>query len=236
MLPLVGLLARAVVVVAAATTASGKRCACTGSRATDPACCWQGHAFVPNALERTPLRGWRSWQAYSQEINQVIMEDTMRGLAKQRQLGGEFSSLAAAGYTDVGLDAGYEMIGEGYGGSCHTRDGHMLVNRTRFPSFKKMTDTAHALHLTASWYLNNDPCKGANETAVGPTYVTDSTDAVAFGFDGKQITARSLRPSTPTVPTQLRTGAGRALARMQGSSSILRAVAPLTTSLSGRWR
>ena len=85
---------------AAADTLDGRgRCVCTGDRAADPRCCWHGHAFVPQQprLEQTPLRGWRSWQAYSTEINQAIMEDTMRGLAKKRQLGGGFSSLAAAG-------------------------------------------------------------------------------------------------------------------------------------------
>ena len=127
------------------------RCRCTGNRDKDPACCWQGHKFVPNKLEPTPLCGWRSWQAFSLDVDQTIMEDTMRGLAKQRQLGGDFSSLAAAGYTDVGLDAGYEMIGKGFGGSCHTKDGHMLVNKTRFPDMGKMVAAAHGKGVSMGW-------------------------------------------------------------------------------------
>ena len=200
---------------AAADTLDGRgRCVCTGDRAADPRCCWHGHAFVPQQprLEQTPLRGWRSWQAYSTEINQAIMEDTMRGLAKKRQLGGSFSSLAAAGYADVGLDAGYGMVGHGFGGSCHTESGHMLVNASRFPSFNQMTDTAHALGLTASWYLNYDGCKGSNETRSGApwasgcngvpwennctgTYDTDSADAVKYGFDGVKFDLQGGGPS-----------------------------------------
>jgi hypothetical protein len=126
------------------------------------------------------------------------MEDTMRGLAQKRpQLGGSYESLSDAGYVDVGLDAGYEMIGKGYGGSCHTKDGHMLVNKTRFPNFNAMNSVAHKLGLTSSWYLNNDPCKGKNETLVGPTYDTDSADAVKYGFDGVKFDSQGgVRPIT----------------------------------------
>lgn len=40
-------------------------------------------------------------------------------------------SLFDAGYQDVGLDAGYEMIGQGYNGACHNKAGHMLINLER---------------------------------------------------------------------------------------------------------
>ena len=83
----------------------------------------------------------------------------------------------------------------GYEGSCHTKDGHMLVNKTRFPSFTSMNAVAHELGLTSSWYLNNDPCPGKNETAVGPTYTTDSADAVKYGFDGVKFDSQGGGPS-----------------------------------------
>ena len=147
-------------------------CVChAGAAPPNPPCCFEGHRFEPNELGMTPPRGWRSWQAYSLDVDQGIMEDTMRGMTKQRPLGpaGAMVSLAGAGYVDVGLDSGYEMVGHGYEGGCHTESGHMLVNASRFPSFNAMTDTAHGLGLTASWYLNCDGCKGRNETATGPT-------------------------------------------------------------------
>ncbi len=174
----------------------GAACKCTGVRSADPQCCWEGHAFDPGALEPTPMRGWRSWNAFASEIDQQIMEDTMRGLAKKRFMGGSrAASLADAGYIDVGLDAGYEMKGQGYGGSCHTKSGHMLINESRFPSFNNMTDTAHMLGLTASWYLNADPCPGAKEKAVGPTYDTDAADVFKYGFDGVKFDSQAGGPS-----------------------------------------
>ena len=70
----------------------------------------------------------------------------------------------------------------------------MLVDQTKFPSLSRMTDTAHALNLTASWYLNADGCT-VNESMVGPTYATDSADAVACGFDGVKFDTQRGGPS-----------------------------------------
>jgi hypothetical protein len=95
---------------------------------------------------------------------------------------------------DVGLDAGYESPGKGVGGGCHNSSGHMIIN-SNFPSLKEMTDHAHTLSLTASWYLNSDACKGANETLVGETYRQDSHDAVFYGFDGVKFDSEGGGPS-----------------------------------------
>ena len=162
---------------------------------------------MPDGMEVKPLRGWRTWQGFVGGVNQSMMEATMRGLALPRpelvrlqQLmdqrstvaGGQelsqepfyASSLAAAGYRDVGLDSGYYLSGKGYKGTCHTQDGHMVINKALFPDFRGMTDTAHSLNLTASWYLNADGCNGTKEWAVGETYDTDAADVLRYGFDG----------------------------------------------------
>jgi len=131
-----------------------------------------GRPGFPNSLGATPARGWRSWNAYANDVNQTLLERAMAGLARKRGDGGASGaskSLADLGYTDVGLDAGYEMPGHGVDGGCHDAAGHMLINSTRFPSFEAMNAKAHSLGLTSSWYLNSDPCKGANETRL--TYV-----------------------------------------------------------------
>lgn len=167
-------------------------CKCTGNRALDPVCCFEGRAVVPNHLEGEPLRGWRSWQAFAGDVNQTIMEDVMRGLAKKRRPAG-IRSLADAGYVDVGLDWGYGNH-SGYLGSCHTKDGHMLINHDLFPSFREMTGVAHRLNLTASWYLNADGCT-VNESLVGPTYDTDSADVIKYGFDGVKFDSQRGGPS-----------------------------------------
>ena len=46
-----------------------------------------------------------------------------------------------------------------------------------------MTDIAHTLNLTTSWYLSADGCT-VNECMVGPTYDTDSLYVIKYGFDG----------------------------------------------------
>ena len=43
--------------------------------------------------------------------------------------------------------------------------------------------------------MNPDPCPGKIEQAVGPTYTTDSADAVAYGFDGVKFDSESGGPS-----------------------------------------
>ena len=153
----------------------------------------------PNSLGATPLRGWRSWQAVGDEVDQAVMERAMGGLARLRPLGegDALVSLAAtAGYADAGLDGGYFDAGAGVGGSCHDAGGHMVVNETKFPSLANMTAAAHALNLTASWYLSADGCKGAAEKAAWPrgTFATDAADAAAFGFDGVKFDSESGGP------------------------------------------
>lgn len=108
---------------------------------------------------------------------------TMDGLAKQREIGGgRPQSLAALGYSDVGLDNGWNSCGEGVNGSYHDRTGHVMVN-SAFPSLRDMNSHAHSLNLTSSWYLNADGCAG--ETRLTAThYMQDAKDAVALGFDG----------------------------------------------------
>lgn len=88
-------------------------------------------------------------------------------------------------------------------GSFHTASGYPLVNASRFPSLKAMTDHAHALGLKAGWYGNNCGCEehqrvpswGAPaSTAAGETdesltdgiehYRGDVQAIVDFGFDG----------------------------------------------------
>ena len=94
---------------------------------------WSPGGF-PNQLGQTPPRGWRSWQAVAGEVNQSFMEQVMDGLAKPRPLGpeGALRSLAGAGYSDVGLDAGY-FRNIGVNGSCHGPEHHLIIDTDRFP-------------------------------------------------------------------------------------------------------
>jgi alpha-galactosidase len=55
------------------------------------------------------------------------------------------------GYTDIGLDDGWELCGAGVNGSYHDPTGKVIVNTTRFPSLKELTSGIHSLNLTAGW-------------------------------------------------------------------------------------
>ena len=61
------------------------------------------------------------------------------------------TSFAALGYSDLGLDDGWEACGTGVNGSYHDPTGKLLVNTTRFPSMTQYTAAIHALNLTAGW-------------------------------------------------------------------------------------
>jgi hypothetical protein len=62
-----------------------------------------------------------------------------------------------------------------------------------FPDLRAMTDHAHRLGLTASWYLN---CDGCGAVRGAPTHYTpDSDDAVTkFNFDGVKFDSQSGGP------------------------------------------
>ena len=54
----------------------------------------------------------------------------------------------------TGLDDAWQACGTGAGGSFHNASGYPLVNVTRFPDMKSMTDHAHALGQSTTAELN----------------------------------------------------------------------------------
>ena len=104
-----------------------------------------------NGKARTPPLGWRSWNLYGHNVNQPLIEGIMDGmLEKKRMVDGVPTSLCDLGYCDVGLDDYWQACGSpdaAPGMHYHGVDGKPLVNYTRFPSFKNMTDHAHSLGL-----------------------------------------------------------------------------------------
>ena len=62
------------------------------------------------------------------------------------------TSLLDLGYSDVGLDDNWQSCGDYDGYTYHDETGAPVVNTTRFPDMKEMTDRAHSLGLTAGWY------------------------------------------------------------------------------------
>lgn len=146
----------------------------------------------PNSLAfDRPPRGWRSWSAFASAVNQTLIESVMDAMVKKRAGG---VSLADLGYTDVGLDAGWQACGAGVNGSYHSgTTGHVIVD-DKFPDMRAMTDHAHRLGLTASWYLNADGCE--SQSNLSHTYYTnDSDDAVhKFNYDGVKFDSQMHGP------------------------------------------
>ena len=69
------------------------------------------------------------------------------------------TSLLEVGYIDVGLDDAWQKCGAGVNGSFHDEKGYPIVDTSKFPDMKKMTDYAHSLDLSAGWYGNNCLCR-----------------------------------------------------------------------------
>ena len=74
-------------------------------------------------------------------------------VSRARTVNGVPTSLLDLGYSDVGLDDNWQQCGSytpsGY--TYHTDDGSSVINYDLFPDFKKMTDFAHDLNLTAGY-------------------------------------------------------------------------------------
>eukprot|EP00038_Savillea_parva_P009018 m.180708 g.180708 ORF g.180708 m.180708 type:complete len:593 (-) comp15074_c0_seq1:172-1950(-) len=145
-------------------------------------------AAIDNGLGLLPPMGWRSWNAYADDVNQTIMLTVANAMVATTY----GPSLKASGYTHVGLDDAWQAFGMGVGGSFHNASGYPLVNLTRFPSMRDMTDKIHALGLSPGWYANN--CGNAEHSkpaSWGPDqifhYEGDVQATIDFGFDGIKL-------------------------------------------------
>eukprot|EP00041_Stephanoeca_diplocostata_P026304 m.706433 g.706433 ORF g.706433 m.706433 type:complete len:827 (+) comp22932_c0_seq5:8-2488(+) len=106
-----------------------------------------------------PVMGWRSWYAFSHEVTQLGMEQSMAIMRnRSRMVDGKPTSLWDVGYTHVGLDDGYQACGTGVNGSFHDAQGTPLMNISRFPNITAMVERAHALDMEAGFYVNNYIC------------------------------------------------------------------------------
>ena len=62
-----------------------------------------------DGLARTPPMGWRSWNLYALNVDQKLMERVMDGFTRRHYLvDGKETSLADLGYTNIGLDDGWQ--------------------------------------------------------------------------------------------------------------------------------
>ena len=52
-----------------------------------------------------------------------------------------------------GLDDYYQACGTGANGSFHNASGYPMINHTKFPDMRAMTDHAHSIGLKMGWYV-----------------------------------------------------------------------------------
>lgn len=149
-------------------------------------------AGIDNGLARTPPLGWRSWNLYYDHVDQTLMMRSMEGLVSRgRLVDGKPTSLCDLGYCDIGLDDAWQACGKGSGGyQYHAQDSNgdwfPVVNTTRFPDMKAMTDKAHSLGLTAGWYHNNCIC-AETQNVTAEVYAGDVKALLAYGYDAVKL-------------------------------------------------
>ena len=105
-------------------------------------------------------------------------------------------SLAAAGFTDAGLDDGWEACGAGVNGSYHNAAGEPLVNTALFPDLAGWTAEVRKLGLTASWYMNACGCGAGEKKLSKPHYDQDAAAVAAYGFAGVKTDGCGNEPNT----------------------------------------
>ena len=150
---------------------------------------------IDNGLGITPPMGWRSWNCYSGNINQGLIEQCIDAiLDKSRTVNGVATSLADIGYNRVGIDDNWQQCNstDSYGkptGHYFHNDtapnGWPIVNTDRFSDLSSMINYAHSKNVLVGWYMNNCFCKEENH------YPANEVNDVAFlrhyDFDGVKL-------------------------------------------------
>ena len=120
----------AVAVAAAAAVAVAALTALPAARAINPG------GFPNSITDLASYRGWRSWNAVSSDVTQAFMTRQVAAIAARRlALDGKPTSLLDLGFNRVGIDSGWASC-TGVNGSWHDKDGHFIINTTKFPDMK----------------------------------------------------------------------------------------------------
>jgi len=143
-----------------------------------------------NGQARTPPMGWRSWNYMLADVSQEKILAQVAAMSKRyADLG---PSLRELGYSDVGIDDGWQECGAGVNGTFHNATGWPIWNSTSFPDPAGMVAKAkEKYNTTMGWYANNCKC---HETQ-GHTWPWNGggnvhQDAVAsglLGFKGMKV-------------------------------------------------
>lgn len=87
----------------------------------------------------TPHMGWQSWNVFEEDINEEIIKQIAKALVDK--------GFAAVGYDCVGIDDCWQLQDGG-----RDANGVPVVDSSKFPDFKALTDYIHGLGLKAGIY------------------------------------------------------------------------------------
>jgi alpha-galactosidase len=156
------------------------------------AACAAALAASASALDNgrgiTPPRGWRSWDAFENSVNQTLqMRQVDMLVDRSRSVDGAATSLLDLGYNRIGLDDAWQDCGKGVNHSFHDPSGKPLIRPDRFPDMAAMNAYAKSKGIGSGWYLNTCDCceKGALQpmwSAAG-----DAKAVKDLGFDGLKL-------------------------------------------------
>jgi len=144
-----------------------------------------------NAEAVTPPMGWRSWNAFGNNIDDATFRTAVDAItAKIWTVAGHEDkiSLADAGYDRVGIDEGWENCSgtdPDHGLRQHDSAGFPMINTDRFPDFKALVDYGHAAGIKMGWYLNGCACGEREERLLN--YQGDVQRLHEFGFDAIKL-------------------------------------------------
>ena len=141
-----------------------------------------------NGEALTPPMGWRSWNAFWDDIDQQTFVDAIDALTSVEWSldgGATLFSLAGAGYARVGIDEGWEACGAGVNGTQHDADGAPVIDTRKFPDMGALVAYGHARGVAMGWYLNGCAC--GEQVALDLNYRGDAAALDALGFDAVKI-------------------------------------------------
>ena len=65
---------------------------------------------LDNGMGMTPPRGWRSWDAFENSVNQTLQQNQVDAMVdRSRTVDGKITSLLELGYNRIGLDDAWQV-------------------------------------------------------------------------------------------------------------------------------
>lgn len=120
-------------------------------------------------LSATPSMGWNSWNHYGLDISEQVVKDTADAFIR---LG-----LDKLGFKYINIDDGWAHVNR-------SADGHVIVNKTKFPNgIKHVTDYVHSLGLKFGIYSDGGVYTCGGQAGSLGYEAIDAHDYAEWGVD-----------------------------------------------------